>query len=59
MPKAYLFMIQIMCLNEIYKSTNNQQMQKIINIKCQLKDTVSEMLPEIRRFYTILLCNNS
>lgn len=58
MPKAYLFMIQIMCLNEIYKNTNNQQMQKIINIKCQLKDTVSEMLPEIRRFYTISLYNN-
>lgn len=47
MPKAYLFIIQIMCLNEIYKNTNNQQMQKIINIKCQLKDIVSEILPEI------------
>lgn len=59
MTKAYLFMIQIICLNEIYKNTNNEQMQKIINIKCQFKDTVSEMLPEIRRFFTISLYNNS
>lgn len=34
-------------------------MQKIINIKCQLKGTVSEMVPEILRFYTISLYNNS